>query len=144
MSFQVPLILRGEVIEESMVEFGGRGGGVSFRAPDVGQYLGRLPARPSSLGDLYSISFEQILDYLEELGRRLDFTTNPHLKAALDLSIRTSGLGEGILRACYENLGKVFDRKQMREMADILIGIPFLEGWVNTRSDGGTKTYVRA
>jgi hypothetical protein len=29
-------------------------------------------------------------------------------------------------------------------MAEILIGIPFLEGWVNTRSDGGSKTFVRA
>ncbi len=29
-------------------------------------------------------------------------------------------------------------------MADIVIGIPFLEGWVNTRTEGGTRTYVRA
>jgi hypothetical protein len=145
MSFQVPLILRGEIIEEHAVEYGGRGGGISFTAPDVMNHLDRLPlARPSALADLYTLSFEQILDYLEELGRLLEFRSNPHLQQALEMSIRTSGLGEGILRSCYESLGKVFDRQQMREVADILIGIPFLEGWVNTRSDGGTHTYVRA
>src|SRR5260370_29400117 len=49
-----------------------------------------------------------------------------------------------MLKACYENLRAVCARKRMREIADILMGIPFLEGWVNTRSQGGTKTFVRA
>src|SRR5260370_7766442 len=49
-----------------------------------------------------------------------------------------------MLKACYENLRAVCARKRMREIADILMGIPFLEGWVNTRSEGGTKTFVRA
>src|SRR5260370_2251854 len=49
-----------------------------------------------------------------------------------------------MLKACYENLRAVCARKRMNEIADILTGIPFLEGWVNTRSGGGTKTFVRA
>jgi hypothetical protein len=143
--FKVPLIIRGEVIEDTEVEYGGRNPETRFRTADVRNYIDRLPlTAPSALADLYSLSFDQILDFLEQLGSRLSLKANPHLQEALALSIRTSGLGEAILRDCYENLRQVFDRNRMREIADILIGIPFLEGWVNTRTHGGTKTFVRA
>jgi hypothetical protein len=143
--FKAPLILRGQIIEDTDIEYGGRNPETRFMAPDLRKHLDRLPlAAPSAMADLYSVSFEQILDYLEELGHRLTLAQNPHLQQALALTVKTSGLGPDILRNCYENLGRVFDRRQMREMAEILIGIPFLEGWVNTRSDGGSKTFVRA
>lgn len=144
-NFKAPLIIRGRIIEDEELEFGGRNPETRFKTPDVHKYVSALPlSAPSELADLYELSFEQILDYLEELGKRLSFKTNKHLQQALELTIRTSGLGEPILRACYENLGGVFDRTQMREMADVTVGIPFLEGWVNTLNAGGTKTFVRA
>jgi acyl-CoA reductase LuxC len=142
---KVPLIIRGEVIEDADVEYGGRNPETRFRTADVSKYIDRLPlGTPSAMADLYALSFDQVLDFLEELGSRLSLQGNPHLQEALALSIRTSGLGEAILRECYANLRQVFERQRMREIADILIGIPFLEGWVNTRSQGGTKTFVRA
>jgi hypothetical protein len=144
-AFNVPLIIRGEVIDEHRVTFGGRGASVQFSSPDARHYLDRLPlSTPSALADLYEISFEEILDYLEELGHRLSFQTNPYLRDALELSIGTSGLGAAILRSLYESMHTVFDRKQIRDMADLTLGIPFLEGWVNTRTADGTKTFVRA
>jgi len=143
--YLAPLIIRGRVIEARDVEFGGRNPGTRFWAPDVGRYLDELPlAQPSALADLYELSFEQILDYLEELGRRLDLRLNTHLQQALELSTKTSGLGEPILRAIYENLGAVFNRGEMQQVADVLIGIPYLEGWVKTRSDANSTSYVRA
>lgn len=143
--FKAPLIIRGRIIEDDDAEFGGRNAETRFRGPDVAKYVNELPlSPPSALADLYELSFEQILDYLEELGQRLRFTTNTHLQQALELTTRTSGLGEPILRACYENLGAVFNRHEMRQMADILIGIPYLEGWVKTRSENGSTSYVRA
>ena len=142
---KVPLIIRGEVIEDADLEYGGRKPETRFRTADVSKYIDRLPlGAPSAMADLYALSFDQVLDFLEELGPRLSLEGNPHLQEALALSIRTSGLGEAILRDCYQNLPLLFDRERMREIADILIGIPFLEGWVNTRSQGGTKTFVRA
>jgi hypothetical protein len=144
-NFRAPLVIRGHVIEDEDVEFGGRNPETRFKTANVRKYINDLPlSAPSELADLYKLSFEQILDYLEELGKRLDFRTNRHLQQALELTIKTSGLGEAILRSCYENLGGVFERKQMREVAEVNVGIPFLEGWVNTRSDGGSKTFVRA
>lgn len=143
--FKVPLIIRGAIIEDEDVEFGGRGGAASFRTPDMRKHLDALAlSSPSALADLYTLSFEDILDFLSALGDRLTLGQNPHLQEAFELSVRTSGLGPDILRGTYENLGKVFDRDEMREMADILIGIKFLEGWVPIRRAEGYEIKVRA
>lgn len=143
--FQVPLIIRGEVIEDYSVEHGGRRGGVSLSAPEMSAYVDRLPlASPSALADLYDLSFDDILDYLAELGERLDYDRNRYLQEAFALSVETSGLGADILLAIYRQLGRVFDRAEMREMADALIGIDFLEGWVPMRTAEGYAINVRA
>lgn len=130
--FRVPLIIRGEIIEDMKVEHGGRRGGVSFRAPDIADHIGKLTLRaPSRMADLYAISFEEILDYLVELGKRLDFDGNPHVREAFRLSCITSGLSESILRFHYSHLGGVFDRDEMRAMAERSCGVDYLEGWVD-------------
>ena len=46
----VPLIIRGKVIEDNLIVHEGRGGGLSFRTPDVNKYLDELPLR--NHGDL--------------------------------------------------------------------------------------------
>jgi hypothetical protein len=143
--YHVPLIIRGRVIEDREVTHGGRRGGVCFTTPDIRKHIGQLAlASPSALADLYSISFDDILDYLAELGERLDYAQNPHLQQAFELSCETSGLGADILRGTYENLGRVFNRAEIREMADALIGIKFLEGWEPVRTAPGYSIRVRA
>jgi len=144
-SYHVPLIIRGRVIEDMEVTHGGRRGGVRFTTPDIRKHIGQLAlASPSDLADLYSISFDEILDYLTELGERLDYAQNPHLRKAFELSCETSGLGADILRGTYQNLGRVFNRAEIREMADALIGIKFLEGWEPIRTAPGYAIRVRA
>jgi hypothetical protein len=142
---QVPLIIRGRVIDDMEVTHGGRRGGVSFATPDIRKHLHELALpSPSQLADLYALSFDEILDYLVELGANLNFETNAHLQAAFELSAETSGLGRDILRGTYANLGRVFDRAEMVEMAEALIGIRFLEGWVPIRKADGYVIQVRA
>jgi hypothetical protein len=130
-SYQVPLIIRGQVIAGTELEFGGRRGGVSFRTPDLTRYLDRLTLRaPSAMADLYTIRFEQILDYLVELGQLLDFERNGHLQEAFALSRSTSGLSASILRFQFEHIGAFFNRDEMRLMAERSCGVDYLEGWV--------------
>jgi hypothetical protein len=38
------------------------------------------------MADLYDLSFDDILDYLEELGERLDINTNEHMQWARELT----------------------------------------------------------
>lgn len=130
--FRVPLIIRGEIIEDGEIEFGGRRGGVAFRAPDVSAHMAKLPLRtPSLMADLYTIGFDEILDFLVAVGDRLDFAQNRHLQEAFALSCRTSGLSESILRTHYAHVGAMFDREEMRAMMERSCGVDYLEGWVD-------------
>jgi hypothetical protein len=131
-TFHVPLILRGEIIGEAQVEHGGRRGGVRFLAPDLTAHLERLTLRqPSQMADLYQLRFDDLLDYLVELGPRLEIARNPHVQAAFRLSCVTSGLSESILRHHYTHLPAMFDRTEMRRMIERACGVDYLEGWVD-------------
>jgi hypothetical protein len=131
MSFSVPLLLRGRIIDEAVVEFGGRRGGVSFRAPDLSKYLTELTlSAPSKMGDLYTISLEEIFDFLARLGERLHPSDNAYLQESFELSRATSGLSDSILRYHYEGIPNYFRKEVTRDLAERLIGIDYLEGWV--------------
>ncbi|MET0987937.1 MAG: acyl-CoA reductase [Steroidobacteraceae bacterium] len=143
--YSIPLVIRGRVIEDTELTFSGRGNNVSFTTPDVKRHLNELVlALPSQLGDLYSLSFEQILDYLAALGERLSFAKNRHVQEAFELSVSTSGLSEGTLRHMYEDVGEVFRREVVREMTDRVVGIRYLEDWVETPLENGCVMAVRA
>lgn len=129
--FRVPLLLRGEVIEQDWIEHGGRRGGAQFTAPDLAAHLPRLPlANPSSLGELYSLTLDEIIAFLEQLGDRLVLAENPYLQEAFELSRLTSGLSDPILRYHYEMIPAYFRARSVRDIAERTIGIDYLEGWV--------------
>lgn len=142
-TYQVPLIIRGKVIEGADVQFGGRRGGVAFSTPDLGRHLDELTLRaPSMMADLYTLSLEQIVDYLVELGQHLTFSDNPHLQQAFELSCATSGLSESILRFHYERAPRLFNRQELHNIVARSVGADYLEGWVE--QPGGTVAGVTA
>jgi hypothetical protein len=141
---RVPLIVRGTTIDDCDAAFGGRRGGVRFSAPDVARHLDRLTLRtPSLMADLYDIDFDGILDYLARLGPLLDIRTNRHLQEAFALSRATSGLSESILRYHYESIPFYFQREIVRETAERLVGIDYLEGWVEQPRLRSTDALVK-
>ncbi len=76
-------VIRGKVIETDLIEFGGRDGDSTFLAPDPHKIVDQLSlTSPKKLQDLYDLSFEQILDFLEELGGQLDIRKNAYLQEA--------------------------------------------------------------
>jgi len=144
-SYRVPLIIRGRVIDSCDLQFGGRRQAADFSTADVKQHLGNMAlSTPSSLADLYQLSFAQILEYLAELGARLAFDKNAYIREAFELSCRTSGLTEDILRNCYENLGGFFQAARLRDNVERTIGVRHLEGWVARRLDDGCVESIRA
>src|SRR3546814_20266920 len=84
------------------------------------------------MADLYTLSFEDILDYLVELGKRLAFDQNQHVREAFRLSCINSGLSESILRFHYSHLVAMFERTELRRMLERSCGVEDLEGWVDT------------
>jgi hypothetical protein len=142
----VPLIIRGKVITDDPITFPGRHGGVTFSTPDVRRHVHRLPlTNLSALQDYYDISLDDILDFLEELGTRLDLRGNVYLQESFALSVGASGLTEPILRHMYEKgLGRMFGRAAIEEIVERNIGRAYLESWVQTPLLSGATATVRA
>jgi hypothetical protein len=140
----IPLIIRGKIIETDMQLFGSRGGVTDFRAPDLTKHLAKLPTSAQSLMDLYRISLDDIIDFMAEVAARLDFDTNPHLRAAFELSSKTSNLPPVILERVYRNFGTSYTREAIARFVDVQIGRKYLEGWVPEDLGGGKTLNVRA
>ena len=137
-------VLRGQVIESDLIEFGGRGGDITFLAPDPAKIASRIPlASPRLMEDLYTLSFEQILDYLAELGTRLELKDNPYLQEALESSYATSPTTKPIMDSFFHDMPFMFDKERMRGMVDFNIGIDHLEGWVE-KDINGSRIGIRA
>lgn len=140
----VPLVLRGEVIESDLVRHPMRGGSGQFLAPDLSCHMDRLTTSAASLRDLYSVSIDQIIDFLADVGAQLSLKHNAHLQLAFEMSLRASELPETILETAYESLPKAFEREKIEQFVDTQIGRDYLEGWVRSDMGEGRTMSVRA
>ncbi|MFD1555008.1 acyl-CoA reductase [Paraburkholderia silviterrae] len=139
-----PMVIRGSVITENLIEAGGRGGDLRFLTPDARHYLDRLPlGNPARLADLYALSFTDILDYAEALGERLDLATNAHLQQACELSYRTAPVTPTMVKGSYLGLRHMLSRAAITEAVESTVGIRHLEGWVKQKLIDGTELEVR-
>jgi len=143
---QVPLIVRGEIIDECELEFGGRKGGVSFKTPDLKRHLKKLFAySPNEMAAYQNMPIEEIARFLDELSRMLDLDTNAPLKRAYELSCSTSGLSSSIIEWLYRNAPKrLFSHDYVMEYAEKRIGIDVLQGWVDVPLNDGGVNSIRA
>ena len=139
-----PMIIRGEVITDHLIEVGGRGGDLTFLTPDANKYIDRLPlGNPTKLADLYRLSFDDILDYAVALGERLAFDNNAYLQEACELSFLTAPTTPTIVKASYMGLQNLLRRDVITEMVESAVGVEYLEGWVKRQLLDGTELEVR-
>jgi hypothetical protein len=137
-------VVRGRVIDTDLVEFPGRGGDLSYLAPDPHNLAAQLPLGSArKLRDLYELSFDDILDYLQELGAQLDIRTNGYLQEALELSYATAPTTKPVLDVLYAGIPAMFERERVRAVCEFNIGLPYLEGWVETVING-SRVAIRA
>jgi acyl-CoA reductase LuxC len=123
-----PAVVRGELVDAD-----------PERLPDL------LPLRdPSRLRELQAVPFAEIVDYLAELGDALVLERNAHLQEALALSEQFSDMTPPLVRASFEQLPALFAAGAVREVADLTVGIPYLEGWVQRTMNDGRRAAVRA
>jgi hypothetical protein len=139
-----PALIRGELIEQDLATFGGRGG-TPFLAPEPRRLTGLLPLQdPSRLRDMQALPFDEIVAYLDELGRALELGRNAHLQQALAASEHYSDMTAPLMRSSFEQLPALFSTESVREVADTTIGIAYLEGWVPRTMTDGRIGSVRA
>lgn len=140
----VPLIIRGEVITDHLVEVGGRGGDLRFLTPDWHHYADRLSlADPARLAELTRLTFDDILEYAATLATHLDLANNPHLRRACELTYLTAPTTPSLVRATYLGLARMLDRAAIIEATESTVGIRYLEGWVRQTLIDGTELEVR-
>jgi Acyl-CoA reductase (LuxC) len=140
-----PAFIRGRLVTEELVGFGGRGGAATFSAPDPHRLLGALPLPdPSLLRDVQDMPFDEIVAYLAALGEALVLGRNPHLQEALELSAQFSDMTAPLVRSSFEQLPALFSPAAVRELADATIGIPYLQGWVPRVMADGRTASIRA
>ena len=136
-------VIRGKVIESDLIEFGGRGGDLTFLAPDPHKIADRIPlASPRLMEDLYEISFEDILDYLAELGEQLDIRKNDYLLEAREYSYATAPTTKPIMDSFFHDMPFMFDKERIRGMVDFNIGIPYLKAGSASRSMDRTSPFA--
>jgi hypothetical protein len=143
--FTVPLIIRGQIIEDYEVDYADRNGGLRFKTPDVRKYVRQLVNdNPISQLDMYRISLDDIIDFLDQVGRHLDLDKNPHWREAFEVSCRTSNLSRSVLETAYRGCTRLLSRDMIQERVETQIGARYLEGWVPTTLMDGRTLHVRA
>jgi Acyl-CoA reductase (LuxC) len=143
--FRVPLIIRGRVIADPDLEFGGRRGGARFTSPDVGRHIDDLVLQsPSDLKDLYTVPFTELVDYLCQLGGELNMRKNVHMQASYELARKTSGLTDDILSNVYRGFTRLFTKDYLTLMMERTVGVKYLEGWIQESLPNGSRVSVRA
>jgi hypothetical protein len=144
--FKVPLVARGRVIEDYKDVYADRSAeGRTFVTPSVDKYINEVVCQSASeLGDLYQISFNDIVAFLAELGTRLNLDKNPFWREAFEASCHSSNLSPSVLEAVYRTAPKMLQPDAVREVAEQRVGIDYLEGWVSTELNDGRTMQVRA
>jgi len=65
----------------------------------------------------YDLKFDDILDYLEELGARLDINKNEHMQRARELTYDATPLPRSIVDMGYSGFSSFFGRDKIRQIA---------------------------
>ena len=139
----VPLIIRGEIIEDNLIVHEGRGGGTSFRTPDVNKYIDQLPLRNhADLKDMQALTTDEVIDFLVEFGQQLDISKNTYLQQALELSYDTAPTTRPIVADEYSMLSAFFNRELLEDM--IARERAYFDGWVEMPRADGRICSVRA
>lgn len=145
-TFDIPLLIRGRLITDQMVEFEGRRGELTFRSPDASQHLSQLPLiNPTRLSDMYDeLRIADVVDFLDQLGKRLSPKVNPYMQEAFELSCLTSGLTPEILYSQYcDAIPAMLSADNVREVAETHIGLATLDGWTRHELLDGRVAHTR-
>lgn len=122
----VPLIIRGKVIDAEPKDFG------ALWAPDPTPYLDDLVlSEPLGLADVHALSVKEIVAYLVELGERIQFDENVHVREAAAMAGRNSLYTREMLEGVYRRLPEMLQRDAVMDYVNHNIDAAFLDGWVD-------------
>ena len=138
----VPHVIKGETVIAAEVEHHSRGSREIVATPRID--LDTLVWRRTDSGPAFDTPVAEVIDFLAEVGRALDFDRNPYLQEALELNVRAGTLGRRILENCYRDIASFFERDAVTAEAEGSLGsLAMLDGW-QRRIIRGVPTDIRA
>lgn len=142
--YRIPIVARGEVIEDYEVTYQGRYG-ADFMCPDPNKHLSKilLPTR-RAMEPLYQLTLDDVVTYLLELGARLRIDTNPHLQWALELARAFNDVPPHMVRGAMAGFRQRFLTRENLEGMIATVGREHLDGWQRHDRNSGRISYIRA
>ncbi|WP_336971087.1 acyl-CoA reductase [Sphingobium aromaticiconvertens] len=138
----VPHVIKGETIIDAAVEHKSRATGDIVMTPAID--LDSLIWSRREPGPAFDTPLAEIVDFLAEVGKALDFDRNAHLQEAALRNLRCNNLGARILENCYRDIARFFDRDAVEaEAAGSLGPLDAVDGW-QTREVRGNRVDIRA
>lgn len=138
---RVPLVVKGEVRLGDQVEHRSRAQSTPVYMAPVG--LDDLIWSRQTPTPAFDTPIAEIIDFLVEVGTRLDLDTNPYLQQALSSSADFTDLDVRILENGYRDMQRLFGRTTLTaEVEQALGGLDVVDGWVDNPNIPGSS--VRA
>lgn len=135
-TIEVPHVIKGRLVESATEQFKG------FFAPKVD--LDELVWLRSEPGPAFDTPIRDIIDFLVEVGKALDFDKNKLLQEALERSLVFSPLGRRIVETMYRIIPGFFNREAMEFQVAQETGWETIDGWAKVTRPNGAISGVRA
>jgi hypothetical protein len=123
-------VVRGRLVRGDAVEHVSRDRRTTLRTPAL--LLNELAQPRIVPAPAAQIPLAEIIDFLVEVGARLDLSHNAHLQVALDNLGPLSTAPRSILETEYARIGEAFSRRVLEAQVSSSINRAALDGWVST------------
>lgn len=138
----VPHFIKGETVIEAQVEHHSRATSDVVMTPAID--LDSLIWSRSQPGPAFDTPIAEIVDFLVEVGRALDFDRNAHLQEAAARNVHFGTLGPRILENCYRDIARFFERDGIEAEAEASLGsLDGVDGWRESMVRG-RRVHIRA
>ena len=140
-TLEIPFVIGGRTVYGSANNHGTRIG-ERFTTPEL--TLDELVLPRTEPGPAFDTPLAEILDLLQETGRRLDLDTNPYLAEAREQMTAVSPHSARVVENCYRGLAGAFDRDVLGFQVDRELGPGVIDGWVTVHRPHMHRARVRA
>jgi hypothetical protein len=132
----VPHVIKGDVIETVSESFG------AFTCPKLD--LDQLVWPRSAPGPAFDTPIRDVIAFLVEVGKALDYDKSARLQEALEHSLPFSTLGRRILETTYRAIPHFFAREALEFQIEQETGWEAIDGWATVTKPNGEVSRVRA
>jgi hypothetical protein len=142
-AIKVNHFVRGKLVTGDDVRHTSRDLGVDFTTPAID--LNVLVTPRSEMPPLYDVKLSDIVDFLVEVGERLDLDRNPYLQEALEFIVATNPLPRRIIENLFRRARPLLGRDMLMDgMKANFPDLRYFDEWVERTDGHGHAAAMRA